>query len=762
MLNAASLRHEIGTDFSCVMTDLLRSTLRTLILVTAGVYLMWYYVYALTWPERNSGPLFAAALVLLLTGALALKMLGRQLVVGHALWLAGLAVAIVLGLWATRQPELAFLFALLPLLAAVIGGWRAGVVMLVLGAGAVHWLWRSALIPQLAPGYLLAVIVCGGFGVLLGWAVTRGLLAAASWSTLSSLKTWRTMEELRERRMELLQVQEDLTHANRELARVSDRLKVMYQVAEEARRTKERFVANVSHELRTPLNMIIGFSEMITQSPQVYSTDLPPALLADIEAIQRNSQHLAKLVDDVLDLSQVDAGRMALTRERANVQDIIDEAVDAVRALFDSKGLFLESGRSAESLSVFCDATRMRQVVINLLSNAGRFTERGGVRVEALRDGQGVVVRVADTGPGIAPEDQDRIFQPFEQLGSSIRRQHGGSGLGLSISKRFVEMHGGKMWLESPSNLARNEGEGPGTAFFFTLPLDARAPIAVAEGTDARRWFNPYDGYEYRMRTRRSRASVPERVPRYVVLEQGDTLHGVLGRYASGADIVKVRDVEDALRELAVSPARALLVNASPFEDGRSWRQQLTGLPYGSLAIECWVPGAEEAARRLGVVQYLVKPVSRDALVASVDAVGRDVRSVLLVDDEPEVLQLFARMLVSSGRDYTILRAGSGRRALSLLRQRRPNLVLLDLVMPGMAGLQVLREKAQDPTIRDIPVIIVSSRDPGSEIAASDTLSVTRSEGFSVGDLLACIDAISEALAPGQPGDRGQREAPAA
>jgi signal transduction histidine kinase/CheY-like chemotaxis protein len=586
---------------------------------------------------------------------------------------------------------------------------------------------------------------------LLGWVVITTLLTVTQWSAFYAERAQRNLEESREQRLDLQQIQEDLVQANRELARLSERLEAMYRLAEEARRAKEEFVANVSHELRTPLNMIIGFSEMITQSPQVYGTRLPPALLADITAIQRNSQHLAKLVDDVLDLSQVEAGRMALSKEWASPQDIVSEAAQVVQALFESKGLYLETEVSPDLPRLFCDGTRIRQVVINLLSNAGRFTEQGGVRVRAWREQESVVVSVADTGPGIAPEDQARLFEPFQQLDGSIRRRHAGSGLGLSISRKFVEMHGGKMRLESQV--------GAGTTITFSLPLEMPPPVARAAG-DAARWIHPY--LQYEARTRRSKAPAPAVLPRYVLLEQGETLRRLCSRYLPGFEIASVRDLDGAIRELSRSPAQALIVNAPPRpRDGGYERggprdegyegatvEPLAHLPHRTPAIACWVPGEGETARRLGVVRYLVKPVTRQVLLSTLESLGEDVRSVLLVDDEPEALQLFTRVLSSAGRAYDVLQAKNGRRALSLLRERRPDVVLLDLIMPGMDGFQVLQEKSQDSAIRDIPVVVVSSRDPSGEPIVSDVLTVTRSGGLSVRDLLACIQAVSEALSP--------------
>ena len=171
---------------------------------------------------------------------------------------------------------------------------------------------------------------------------------------------------------------EDLASANVQLARLNQLAQGMRHAAEDARRAKEEFVANVSHELRTPPNMIVGFSEMMLQAPQTYGKKIPSALLADLAVIQRNSQHLSSLIDDVLDLSQIEVGKMALTKERVAFQEVVQAAVTAVRPLFDSKGLHLKTEVPGDLPLVFCDRTRIREVVLNLLSNAGRFTEHGG------------------------------------------------------------------------------------------------------------------------------------------------------------------------------------------------------------------------------------------------------------------------------------------------------------------------------------------------------------------------------------------------
>jgi CheY-like chemotaxis protein/anti-sigma regulatory factor (Ser/Thr protein kinase) len=478
---------------------------------------------------------------------------------------------------------------------------------------------------------------------------------------------------------------------------------------------------------------------MITQSPQVYGERLPPALLADITAIQRNSQHLSRLVNDVLDLSQVEAGRMALSREWASVEDIVGEAIEIVHSLFESRRLYLRTEITPHLPALFCDRTRIRQVVINLLSNAGRFTEKGGVAVRAWEEKDYVWISVADTGPGIPAEDQERIFEPFQQLDASIRRRHGGSGLGLSISRSFVEMHGGTLRLESVV--------GIGTTIAFSLPLEAHLPD-VRASDDARQWFSPYDDFEFRARTRRAKAPPLMTSPRYVILEEGETIQHLCARYLGEVEIAPVRDLDLAVAELNRSPAQVLIVNSPPSECPLAPVERLKSLPYDTPAVTCWAPGEDQAAKRLGIVRYLTKPITRAVLLSTLEDLGKGVQSLLLVDDEQEALQLFSRMLFSAEAAYDVMLAKTGQRALSLLRQRHPDVMLLDLIMPGMDGFQVLQEKARDPSIRDIPVIVISSRDPTGELIIGDTMTVTRCGGLSVRDFLALVQAISGILSP--------------
>jgi signal transduction histidine kinase/CheY-like chemotaxis protein len=586
-------------------------------------------------------------------------------------------------------------------------------------------------------GMLPRVVALGAIWGAQGlvWVAIGCASQAVTWWSASYEQMRELLEAARTQRIELKQTQEDLVQANLELARVSERLRAMAEVAEEARAAKEEFVANVSHELRTPLNMIIGFSEMITRAPRIYGGELPAKLLADIEIILTSSRHLAGLVDDVLDLSQVDAGRMALSREWAAPGEIVEAAAMAVTPLFESKGLSLDMEVPENLPLVYCDRVRVRQVVLNLLSNAGRYTEQGGARLRIHREAEGLVFAVSDTGPGIAPEAQQRVFEPFSQVDNSLRRRYGGSGLGLAISKRFVEMHGGRMWFET--------GLGQGTTFYFTLPVEE--PPSRGEGPISR-WFSPY--HEYEARTRPSRAPKPRLTARFVVLEAGDTLQRLLRRYREEAEVTTVRTIEEAIHELGRLPAQALIVNDPGLLQTSQHAERLADLPYGTPVITCWLPGTREAADRLGLIRYLIKPVGHDALLSALQSLERPVRSVLVVDDEPEALQLYGRILASAGRGYRVLRAPTGQRALSLLRTRRPDVMLLDLVMPGMDGYAVLQQKSRDEKIRKVPVIAVTAQDPSRGPLASNLLTIGRSGGLYLQDILSSIEAISEILAP--------------
>jgi len=732
---------------------LLQSTLRKLFYFTAGICFLWY-IWGTTTLSPHVPP-FSILIISLVPGItifLALQLLSRRLLLAHFIWMLGLAVAIILAVYFLEIPEISLIFVLFPLVATIMIGWPVGLLAVIMTTSLVWLIARSSFMPVLPSGYVLAVSVTGIIVGIFGWISTNTLLTVTKWSISNFDLAKQKLEVAQGQQVELIQIQDDLNQANLELARLSDRFKAMHHIAEEARRAKEEFVANVSHELRTPLNMIIGFSEMIPQLSNVYGVRLPQPLLADITAIRRNGQHLASLVDDVLDLSQIEAGRIILDKRWITLQEIADEAILSVGALFKSKNLYLKTEIPSDLPQVFCDGTRIRQVLLNLLSNAGRFTTHGGVRTKIQCEQSEVIVSVADTGPGIPPDAQERIFEPFQQLDGSIQAAYGGSGLGLSISKKFIEMHNGKMWLESEF--------GVGTIVFFSLPIDTPINIIREDADNARRWFNPHLLNEPRIR--RSKATIPEIVPRFVLLDQGETFQQMFARFGKEIEITRTDNAEMAIHELNRSPAQALVVNAPPTEQSDILDSALAGLSYEIPILTCWIPGNEEIANQMNVADYLIKPVTSKKILSTLESLGDNINSILLVDDNPEILQLFSRILSGVEKDFRVLRAKSGQRALDLLRERHPDVMLLDLVMTGMSGFQVLQIKSQDPSICEIPVVVISSQDPRGEPIVSNMLNLTRKDGLSMRDLIACIQTISEILSPeSRLGDRERQVDPA-
>jgi len=688
---------------------------------TALGFLMLFLAGALWWARHKDTNT--------ITWATILTMVFVVVLAWHWLPVPGLRYALVLPVIVagiSRGPRGAVVIGALSVLLLFADAWQVG-----LRESSNELLGSAA---TLAVATYLAYVSERGQRATLGWA----------WNRYEHAR--HALDDARDRQAELRQALNDLALAQRESTRLNNLLTASRAALEDASRAKEKFVANVSHELRTPLNMIIGFSDEILTRPETYAAELPPDLLEDVAAIKRNSEHLARLVDDVLDLAETETGHMRLMREDVCIRDLLIEAAEAVALLFEKKGLQLTLDVPEELPCVYCDRVRIRQVVLNLLSNAGRFTEEGGVTIRAVVEQDLITVSVADTGPGLEPQKRERLFQPFEQGDPSIRRQVGGSGLGLAISKQLVEMHGGRIWME---------GElGKGTTVKFSLPLQERSLKR-----DVRTWFNIY--HEYTPRSQRSLAPKPEAKPGLAIVERGNTLQQLVARYLDDLDPVIVHSLVQVREMVDLGVVAGVLVNANNCPDPTSL-SELAGAAFDVPIISCWVPEESDGPQGPGVRDYLVKPVLHSKVLASLDRIAPDARLVLVADDDPEARQLFSRVLTRSGRQ--VLTAADGEAALHLLRDRRPDLLLLDMVMPHRDGFAVLQEKAADPEIASIPVIVVSARDPERQPIVSKSLTVTRQRGLSARDLVLGVQAIITALGPrfgvpAQPGTGGPSQA---
>jgi len=541
------------------------------------------------------------------------------------------------------------------------------------------------------------------------------------------------LEDARDRKAQLEQALVGFEHANRQLALANERATALRTIAEEAQRSKTSFVANVSHELRTPLNMIIGLVDLMVDSPEIYAVVLPPEMREDLQVIHRNCEHLSNMVNDVLDLTRLDSGRLTLHRERVDLTEVIGDSVEAIRPLLDKKRLFIELSIPGKLPPIYCDRTRIQQVILNLVSNATRHTDHGGVTVTVVVSDHRVVVSVSDTGTGIAPEDVCAIFEPFEQ--GKMWRGTGGSGLGLSISRRFVELHGGEMWLES--------SVGVGSTFFFSLPISPPIEHMARPGHAIREdWVWREEAF------RASGTSYSDELimPRIVLHDEVGDLRSWLMHYSDDIEFVDAQTRPQIRQALQACPAHAVILNAAEPQALLRLTEQVRPLTSGTPVIGCAVHQAWNSAAAAGAMGYLVKPVSRTDLALAIESLDRPVRDILIVDDDPEVLRLFARMLTIYDASLKVSTASDGQQALRFLHESTPDLMLLDIVMDGLDGRQILAAVQADPSLPNVPVFFISAQDPVDQPRTSSVLLVTMDGGVPINKILRCSQLLSSLL----------------
>ena len=460
----------------------------------------------------------------------------------------------------------------------------------------------------------------------------------------------------------------------RELERKSDEVEV-------ASRHKSEFLASMSHELRTPLNAVIGFSEVLLERMFGDLNDRQEEYLLDILS---SGRHLLELLNDILDLSKVEAGRMDLQRSTFPVQDTLEYGLSMVRERAVRHDITLSLDVAPEVDLIEADELRTKQVMLNLLSNAVKFTPDGGeVVVLARVDGPELVVTVSDTGIGIAPDDRERIFDSFQQAGRGTQQQEG-TGLGLTLSKRILELLGGRIWLETEV--------GVGSTFGFAIPLGTTSEPSA-----------------------RSAEQAPVAGPLVVVVEDDRPSLELLTLYLEGAgvEVVGARDGPSGLETVRrQQPAAVVLDIRLPDMDG--W-EVLTALKADPVTAEIPVVVVSMLDERgtgfaLGAAEYLVKPVSREHVLAALSRVGvlPEAGTLLVIDDDPLALELVTAVLEPRG--WTVLSAGDGETGTAMAKSHRPSVVLLDLLMPGMDGFAVAEALRSDATTRAIPIVVLTAK----------------------------------------------------
>ncbi|MHB0874690.1 MAG: ATP-binding protein [Anaerolineae bacterium] len=579
-------------------------------------------------------------------------------------------------------------------------------------------LWPMASITTALALYWVIAIV--------GWLTSRDLYMVLSWALHGYQDSWNTTRKLMVQRGKLTETMKALTDANALLKRTTYDLAQARVEAETARELKAQFAASISHELRTPLHLIVGFSQMMYASPESYEgVRWTPELRTDIQEIQQNAQHLLRLIDDVLDLAQVDAARLPISRERVSLTSLIQEAVDTARGLLRHRDLYLRVELPSRLPTVYADPTRMRQVLLNLLNNAMRFTDKGGITVSAeARKGE-VEVVVADTGIGMEADQLTRVFDEFYQVDSSLRRRYGGTGLGLAICKHFVELHEGRIWAESRL--------GEGSTLHFTLPLPDSQSVRSQRSRVPTGWRYP--------------ARKPDSPRRIVALADSEDFARFLGRHLDEVEILQASGCQEAADIARRVQADAIVVAAESGGEALGEEVARATLDLAMPVIVCSAPLERGLALAAGFSHCLMKPFLPEQLVHLLERAAPDARTLLVVDDDPHVVHLIERAVKAMSPAPQVLPAYDGEMAISLL-ESRPDAVLLDLLLPRASGLEVLREVRRRPWAGATPVIAITAYGFEQDIAATGVGSISMKRGtqFSTSEmvrwLLAALDML--------------------
>jgi PAS domain S-box-containing protein len=480
------------------------------------------------------------------------------------------------------------------------------------------------------------------------------------------------------------------------LAASNQELELRNREVERVTKMKSKFLASMSHELRTPLNAIVGFSDLLAEQTTGQLNDKQKRF---VNHIKQGSAHLLQLINDILDLSKIEAGQLELRCEDFQIKDALPEVLSIIRPLAMAKNIQIKQSMETDQ-HVCADRVRFKQILYNLLSNAVKFTPKAGrIDIDCREDGNSVCISVADTGVGIRAEDQGVIFEEFRQVEGPAGTTQEGTGLGLAITKRLVEQQGGRISLESEF--------GKGSRFTFTLPAGSRGSktppvneppsrsivagrgkpliLVVDDEITARELLASYLWPEYRIATAESAAEA---------VQKAQQLH------------------PDAITLDVMMPG------GNGFEILAALRQnpETVNIPI----ILASVVDQKQVGFALGAAEYLIKPIRKSVLLEAirkhVQPQSDEEEAILLVDDDPRTLELLEETLRSAGYETESVRSGT--RALEVLSSKLVSAVLLDLLMPGMDGFEVIRHVRQEPTLRDLPIFVMTAKNlTGDELA---------------------------------------------
>jgi signal transduction histidine kinase/CheY-like chemotaxis protein len=457
----------------------------------------------------------------------------------------------------------------------------------------------------------------------------------------------------------------------------------------EVDKLKTQFLANMSHELRTPLNSIIGFSRVILKGIDGPLTELQQT---DLTAIYSSGQHLLGLINDILDVSKIEAGKMELNFDEVDLKPIIKGVMSTAIGLVKDKRIELEQRVPEDLPNIWADSTRIRQVLLNLVSNATKFTEVGKISLTADYDEEWMTIIVTDTGAGIPEEKLESIFEEFTQVDGSTTRSVGGTGLGLPISRHFVEMHGGEITVTSEVGL--------GSTFKVKLPLRPGAKGEDQTGEE-------------------QAAGEATNKERRIILAVDDD-PGVISLYrryleSEGFYVIGVTNSDEVFEKAAeLQPFAITLDVLMPNKDGWQVLRELKDAPETQHIpiVICSIVSDEGRGFSMGAADYLVKPIMEEELLAALQRLDQqdDEALILVVDDQADDILLIRRILEAQHR-YRVIEANGGQMGIDLVREHKPDILILDLMMPEVDGFAVLEAVKRESSTRNIPVIVITAKE---------------------------------------------------
>ncbi|MGA7160951.1 MAG: PAS domain S-box protein [Bacteroidota bacterium] len=500
-------------------------------------------------------------------------------------------------------------------------------------------------------------------------------------------------------------IDHDVTERTKAEAQIKEQIKIIEKqnlelekardLAMEANKTKSAFLASMSHELRTPLNAIIGYSEMILEE---MGDANETHYQGDLERIRSAGKNLLELINEVLDLSKIEAGKMELYLEEFQLGGLVDEVVSTVQPLMEKNENTLLVNVTQNIPTVRLDHTKVRQILFNLISNASKFTQKGTITLYADMvsapdlPGRKITLKVTDTGIGLTEEQIARLFKEFSQADSSTTRKYGGTGLGLAITKRFTDMMNGSIDVQSEPN--------EGTTFIVTLPLYIESTEETASADV-------------------STANVPAPVPTntaVLVVDDDPSVRDLLMRYLSkdGYLVECVASGDEGIkRAKEILPMAIILDVMMPHKDGWAVLQEIkSDSALKSIPVIMYTMVDEKnIGLAIGASDYLIKPVSKEKILQVLEKYKHKIPSeyVLIVDDNPDLRTMASRAIQKAG--WNVQTAENGKSALSILEHDLPGIIFLDLMMPVMDGFEFLTVFQNRDEWKHIPVVVITSKD---------------------------------------------------